>query len=827
MGLEILLQVTHINCGIVETAILDQLLPVSGHQTLGRGVAVWVDDGRGREEWDVRAVHHTAVEDGRALEAEEDLAVREQRVLVELELSLDRTGVHDADVDAFFGQRVAGAEVIELLELARDVGGGHHPVGWPAKGRPVDDVGHFQRLVEQRDVAVGEVDRGPGCRGEVVGRTDGGGDDQVVDQLTIDFGDHFVAHEVGEDLFGVDVLDGLEILSGFQRPRGLELTGHGGDGVAVDGHREFWLERVVFQVVVVADLGHGSVWEDASTEGDADGTGGVVEDGGTGGADIDFDVVGEVGAVTEEDGVGCTVFVEADREARCGVVAGWHGVGCRGEHFHEHASGEDRAVLEGGRDGGAAAANGGSFLLDGLRGVVRVKGPAVLTGVGLSRVLSHDLRSGDRLALGHGVAVADVEDQAGRLAHRLDAEEVVGDELGVALADEWEGEPGEVGDVGGGRRIFQDHAALAGAPGVQLVFEESGHDAHLVLWNLAALGEDGAPLVNEFVLVGLSADCGRVRVGVFRHDIVAARHGVLHAGRGGRATAWLLNDQHSTGSFNPKSRNCLSVCGRCRVPGRVLVDLASDAVDAPVGALFDAATFWGDSRLALVERAAGRDWLALVALWEGGHLANGLGRGRDFGFGQGLDFAFELAVPLECIFGERGLTLDDGAETLAVFADRGDLALQFLDFGLKCTVCPTIQFDTFKEGLELFELGCGSRFFHRRLLGQLPLHAGCVRFTPDLRTTSEILLMLLALFEADLLGSIDLLQEGLVEGLLFRFLELNKSTGDALAKVFVDPCLLKQSNDLIHLQHSSSGNGIKVDSARCLIIDFSETGFLV
>jgi hypothetical protein len=80
----------------------------------------------------------------------------------------------------------------------------------------VDDVGDFQDLVHQGDVAVREVHRGTGGGGEVVVSPDGRGDDQVVDDLTIDFGNHLIGHEVGEGALGVDVVDRLEVLGGLQ-----------------------------------------------------------------------------------------------------------------------------------------------------------------------------------------------------------------------------------------------------------------------------------------------------------------------------------------------------------------------------------------------------------------------------------------------------------------------------------------------------------------------------------------------------------------------------------------------------------------------------------
>ena len=111
---------------------------------------------------------------------------------------MDGSGVHDADVESFLDEGITGAEVVELLEFGADVGGGYHPVCRAAECGAVDDVGDFERFVEQRDVAVREVD---GCSSggrEVMACADGGCDDEVVDDLPVDFGDHFIGHEVGE-----------------------------------------------------------------------------------------------------------------------------------------------------------------------------------------------------------------------------------------------------------------------------------------------------------------------------------------------------------------------------------------------------------------------------------------------------------------------------------------------------------------------------------------------------------------------------------------------------------------------------------------------------
>jgi len=79
---------------------------------------------------------------------------------------------------------------------------------------------------------------------------------------------------------------------------------------------------------------------------------------------------------------------------------------------------------------GSGSVDGGVFAVDFLRAVVWVECPCVLSCEDLGGVLTHDLRPGYGLSLGHRVSVPDVEDQAGRLAHGLDAYEVIGDEAG-------------------------------------------------------------------------------------------------------------------------------------------------------------------------------------------------------------------------------------------------------------------------------------------------------------------------------------------------------------------------------------------------------------
>lgn len=100
------LQIAHGHDTIVQTAVFDQLLAVSGHDALVRREGVRIDDSRGAEQRDVRSVEVTRIQNRVALEAEQDLAVREERVLVQLDLALDRTGRGDADINPVLGQSV-------------------------------------------------------------------------------------------------------------------------------------------------------------------------------------------------------------------------------------------------------------------------------------------------------------------------------------------------------------------------------------------------------------------------------------------------------------------------------------------------------------------------------------------------------------------------------------------------------------------------------------------------------------------------------------------------------------------------------------------------
>jgi hypothetical protein len=243
----------------------------------------------------------------------------------------------------------------------------------------------------------------------------------------------------------------------------------------------------------------------------------VVEGGGTGGGGVDREVAGELGAVADEDDVRVAVGVEADAEAGDGVVAVRGLLRRRDERLRPRRAGQDGAVGQGGGDG-VVAGDGGVFTPDFLRGVVRVEGPAVLAGEALCGVLPHDLGAGDGLALGEGVAVADVEDEAGGLAHRLDADEVVGDELGIALADQGEGEAGEVRDVGGGGLILEEDRPLLWVPGVELVFQDGGHEAELLGADFAALAQDRGPLADELVFLGLVDDRCTMAVSLLGHD---------------------------------------------------------------------------------------------------------------------------------------------------------------------------------------------------------------------------------------------------------------------------------------------------------------------
>lgn len=158
-----------------------------------------------------------------------------------------------------------------------------------------------------------------------------------------------------------------------------------------------------------------------------------------------------------------------------------------------------------------ATAEGEVFALDGLGAVVGVQRPTVLAAILLGRTLAHDLLTGNRLAFADGVTVADVEDQAGWAAHGLDADQIIRDEAWEALADEGEGEPGEVGDVTSGGSIFEEHATLRGVPGDVLIFEHHRHEAVLGRVNFRALAQDWCPLFDQGVFLA------------FDHEFLAAQ----------------------------------------------------------------------------------------------------------------------------------------------------------------------------------------------------------------------------------------------------------------------------------------------------------------
>ncbi len=129
---------------------------------------------------------------------------------------------------------------------------------------------------------------------------------------------------------------------------------------------------------------------------------------------------------------------------------------------------------------GAATVDGRVFTTYFLRRVVRIQSPTVLASELLSSALTHDLRTGLGLTLGHTVTVANVEDQAGWLAHWLDTNEVIGDQLWKALAKKRQCKAGEVGDVGRGGLVFgQERRTLGWVAVVVLVFKQCSHEAEL------------------------------------------------------------------------------------------------------------------------------------------------------------------------------------------------------------------------------------------------------------------------------------------------------------------------------------------------------------
>ena len=394
-----------------------------------------------------------------------------------------------------------------MLELRADIGGGHHPVSRTTQCGSVDDVRNFEHLVQQGDVAIREVHRSPGCRGEVVRSTNRSGDDEVVDDFAVDFRNHLVGHQVRQGALGVDVVHRLEILSGFQRPRCLELTSNSRNAVTVDAQGHFRLEGVGFEVVLVVHTSDGVGWQrNAATHRDLDRTCRVIERRGPRGRGVNTDGAHRTTAIADHDDISSTVGVEAHAEARHGIVAIGRSRCGVVVHFDHDRSSEDRAMGESLRDDHSTGLNGRVFAVHFLRRVVRVQRPSVLLRIGLRSVLTHDLGTSDCLALRHGVLVADVEDQTGRLAHGLHADEVVSDQLGEALAEQGQREPGKVGDVAGGRLVFQDQRTTGRVHVLVLVLENGGHQAHLGGPDLAALVEDRSPTLNHRVLGGLVQD---------------------------------------------------------------------------------------------------------------------------------------------------------------------------------------------------------------------------------------------------------------------------------------------------------------------------------
>jgi len=490
----LILQVRHGDDAIIQAAVFHELLAVAGHDALVWREAIWIHHSRGAEERDVRPVDVTGVHHVSTLEAHQDLAVREERVLVELQLALNRTSVGDTDVDAVSCESIAATEVVQLFILRGDIGTGYEPVRRTTERGSVDDVRDFNRLVEQRDVAIGEVNRGTSGRREVVLSADRGGDQEVIDDFAVDFSNHFIGHEIRQCTLCIDVVNRLEILSSFQGPAGLELTSEGAHRIRIDAHRHFGLERVVLQVVLVAGASNESA-DSTTSDGDRDRTGRVVEV---------ARYHRENGRVLHSRELNITRGIKADlnlwfRISFTAVIK--RGAG---EEINNHGTSENRLVNERAADGTAGVDEIftiPTLATNCLAAVVRVKCPAVLTCELSAGVLTHDLRSGNRLALRDAVAVADVENERCRLAHGLDANEVIRDQLRIGLADERECEARKVRDVAGLERIFKQHRAALAAHGLVLVLEESSHQTILLVRNFRHLREDRSPTLDVRVLL--------------------------------------------------------------------------------------------------------------------------------------------------------------------------------------------------------------------------------------------------------------------------------------------------------------------------------------
>ena len=184
---------------------------------------------------------------------------------------------------------------------------------------------NLEHLVQERDVTISEVDRRTSSRREVMRGTNRSGDDQVVDDFTVDFRDHLIGHQVGEGGLGIDVVHGLQVLCGFQRPGGLQLTCYGADRVTVNRQGDLGLEWVIFQVELIISPYQGIARNRAGGQSDRDRASAMVESRGTCGAGIDRGVSQTAVRVrADENGLGITVRVERDMHTRHGLFTAVH-----------------------------------------------------------------------------------------------------------------------------------------------------------------------------------------------------------------------------------------------------------------------------------------------------------------------------------------------------------------------------------------------------------------------------------------------------------------------------------------------------------------------
>lgn len=290
----------------------------------------------------------------------------------------------------------------------------------------MDDVGNFEDLVQQGDVTVREVNGCTSSGSEVVDGSDAGGDDEIVDDFTIDLSDHLIGHEVGEGTFSVDVVDRLEVLCSFQGPGGLQLAGYRADGITVNRQGDFGLEGVVFQVVLVINSGECILRNGAAGEGYGKFTSVVIESSQSCGGLVN-NHVWAVRATADEDDVGVTIGIEGNLDAGFWLFTI---IGVSEVDIDYYGTCKYGLVEQGATEASAACCDGEIFTFDGLGAVVRIQCPTILPCKLLGSVLAHDLGTCNRLAFVNGVTVADVEDEAGRLAHWLYANEVVCNESG-------------------------------------------------------------------------------------------------------------------------------------------------------------------------------------------------------------------------------------------------------------------------------------------------------------------------------------------------------------------------------------------------------------